>query len=230
MNQTKVLFVDDDVATREALVEALVASGYQVDSAGSAAEGLGFLRAGRYQLVITDFSMPGSTGTAMLEQAADEGLMEGSKALLITAYQPENPFNVEVFRKPIDLHTFLRRVEQILGKESRPKENQLASAVTAATFFVDSDVSDQLDESSRRAMAAKVQELRGRGTTFYGWSVKGPLFAQTFAESLGIAHCFQAFLPKPTALISSTPIAGWKVAEHALSEVAGLSVESLLQR
>ena len=229
MNQTKVLFVDDDAATREALVEALLACGYQVDSAGSASEGLGCLRATHYDLVISDFSMPGSTGTAMLEQAADEGLMEGSKALLITAYQPENPFNVEVFRKPIDLHTFLRRVEQILGKESKPQENQLASAVAAATFFVDSDVSDQLDERSRRAMAAKVLELRGRGTTFYGWSARGPGVAQTFAESLGIAHCFQAFLPKPTALISSTPISGWKVAEHTLTDVAGLSVESLLR-
>lgn len=229
MSQTTVLFVDDEVATREALIEALAARGYAVDGAASGTEGLSRLRAKHYDLVITDFSMPGSTGTAMLEQAADEGLMEGSKALLITAYQPANPSNVEVFRKPIDLHTFLRRVEQILGKEVKEPQNELASAVSAATFFVDSDVSDQLDERSRREMAAKVLELRRRGTTFYGWSAKGPRVAQRFAESLGIAHCFQAFLPKPTALISSTPISGWKVAEHAPQAMGLLSVESLLE-
>lgn len=227
MSQIRILLVEDDLATRESLTEVLVSRGYPVDSAASAMEGLGFLRSAHYGLVVTDFSMPGSTGTAMLEEAADEGLLEGSKALLITGHQPDNPANVEVFHKPLDMQKFLFRVEEILHPEGR-RVSQAPKAPPGATFFVDSDTLDRMDDRTRKQFAARVNELSKRGTALYCWSSKDPSQARKFAEGLGVAHCFRGFLPKPTVLVSETPFHSWNLSECSSAQLTGQSVDELL--
>jgi len=72
----RILVVDDEADVRDAVCEALTALGYAPDAAGGAAEALERFRPGRYDLVITDFGMPGMNGLQLARRlrALEPGL------------------------------------------------------------------------------------------------------------------------------------------------------------
>jgi two-component system response regulator GlrR len=97
------------------LVTALEIDGHSVDEADSAPAGLRRLQESRYNLVLSDYAMPGGTGTWMLHEANRQGLMEGSVALIITAHPDVRELaDVEVISKPLDLDFFLEQVRRLL--------------------------------------------------------------------------------------------------------------------
>ena len=97
------------------LVTALEIDGHQVDEADSATAGLRMLRVRRYQLVLSDYAMPGGTGTWMLHEANRLGLMKDAVALIITAHPDVRDLaDVEVISKPLDLDFFLEQVRRLL--------------------------------------------------------------------------------------------------------------------
>ncbi len=55
-----------------------------------------------------------------------------------------------------------------------------------------------------------VRELSQRNAALYCWSSGGAEYARLTAEQLGIADCFQAFLPKPTILLDDQDVAEWR--------------------
>ena len=116
--------VEDQDDVRRMLVTALEIDGHQVDEADSAPAGLRMLHAGHYQLVLSDYAMPGGTGAWMLHEANRLGLMEDSVALIITAH-PDVPdlANVEVISKPLDLDFFLEQVRRLLLPGRRSARN-----------------------------------------------------------------------------------------------------------
>lgn len=111
-----VLVVEDQDDVRLMLATVLQMEGYRVSEAGNALEGLECLRRASHDLVITDYAMPGGTGTWMLQQAAQDGRLDGAAALVVTAHpeliRPSTGFTV--VGKPIDLDQFLEQVRRIL--------------------------------------------------------------------------------------------------------------------
>ncbi len=63
----RILIVDDDVEFGTALSKILKGEKYETQVALSAQEGLGLLKAGKYDLVFADLSMPGTNGIALLK-------------------------------------------------------------------------------------------------------------------------------------------------------------------
>jgi hypothetical protein len=55
----------------------------------------------------------------------------------------------------------------------------------------------------------KVKELHAEGWVLYCWSSGGAEFAQRTAESLGIASCFKAYLPKPNLMLDDMEPSNW---------------------
>ena len=97
------------------LVTALEIDGHDVDEADSAPAGLKRLREARYNLVLSDYAMPGGTGTWMLHEANRLGLMKDAVALIITAHPDVRDLaDVEVITKPLDLDFFLEQVRRLL--------------------------------------------------------------------------------------------------------------------
>ena len=114
--QARILVVEDQPDVRAMLAMALGLDGHQVDEACDAHEGLERLAQARYNLVLSDYSMPGGTGAWMLHEAARRGLMDGAEALLITAHPDvEGPDNVEVVTKPVELDQLLEQVRRLLA-------------------------------------------------------------------------------------------------------------------
>jgi CheY-like chemotaxis protein len=111
----RILVVEDQDDVRRMLVTALEIDGYAVDEAGNARDGLKRLQQARYNLVLSDYAMPGGTGTWMLHEATRQGLMEGTVALVVTAHPDVSDLpDVEVISKPLDLDSFLAQVRRLL--------------------------------------------------------------------------------------------------------------------
>jgi CheY-like chemotaxis protein len=112
----RILVVDDHEDVRRMLATALELEGYDVDEAATAHEGLKQLRATRYQLVLTDYAMPGGTGTWMLREASRLGFMAHTVALVVTAHPDlQDLSDAPVIAKPLELDEFLEHVRTILG-------------------------------------------------------------------------------------------------------------------
>jgi CheY-like chemotaxis protein len=119
-DHARILVVDDQADVRQMLVTALGIDGYEVDEAADAYEGLKRLEGAHYDLVLTDYSMPGGTGTWMLHEAFDRGLMDGTDALIVTAHPDvDSPDDVEVITKPVDLDRFLDQVRRLVDAGPR---------------------------------------------------------------------------------------------------------------
>ncbi len=64
------------------------------------------------------------------------------------------------------------------------------------------------------ATIAGVRRLKSDGATLYLWSSGGADYCQRTADELGLADCFVAFLPKPTAYLDDQAVAGWRFCKH----------------
>ncbi|HEV2387073.1 MAG TPA: HD domain-containing phosphohydrolase [Candidatus Acidoferrales bacterium] len=67
-----ILIVDDEEPIREVLSSLLEAGGYQCTAATGGAEALALLRAGSFDLVLSDILMPGMDGLALLHHVREE--------------------------------------------------------------------------------------------------------------------------------------------------------------
>jgi DNA-binding NtrC family response regulator len=120
----RILVVEDQDDVRRLLVTALEMDGHQVEEAATATEGLKRLERSRYNLVLSDYAMPGGTGTWMLHEAQCRGLLDDAEALIITAHPDIRELaDVEVIRKPLDLDRFLEQVRKLLANH-RPEESR----------------------------------------------------------------------------------------------------------
>src|SRR4029453_10093035 len=109
-----VLLVDDDEAVRTVLGEQLREMGFAVDEVGDGSSAIEKLKLnGGYDVLLTDFAMPGMNGLDTIRSAVSE--RPSIHALLMTGYADEEAVadargTVPVIRKPIDLDELMRRI------------------------------------------------------------------------------------------------------------------------
>jgi CheY-like chemotaxis protein len=114
-SNVKILLVEDNEDIREGLTDLLESEGYSVAGSGTAEDGLALLRTERFQLLITDYMLPGENGGWLLEQAAREERLRGMGAVMITAHpRVRPPEGVRLMHKPLDIDDFLRVVGESL--------------------------------------------------------------------------------------------------------------------
>jgi CheY-like chemotaxis protein len=118
---SRILLVEDSDDLRLLMQMALEHEGYAVDYAHSAEDGLRLMREHRYDLVLTDYLLPGRTGAWMLREALDRRLLHGAATLLVTATPEGSEIDPEqeVIAKPVDFDEFLPQIRAILGEAQR---------------------------------------------------------------------------------------------------------------
>jgi DNA-binding NtrC family response regulator len=118
----EILIVDDDDVIRETLSE-LLSSQYVCETAETAEEALAKLQAKRFDVVLTDISMPGLTGLDLLEKVQNlhpktpviiiSGVSDQDQAhrlLSLGAFDYlQKPFRLEVVEKSVE-RALMRRV------------------------------------------------------------------------------------------------------------------------
>lgn len=136
----RILVVDDDEDTRDLVTFALQGQQFAVTAAADGASGLAALRREGFDLVITDYDMPGLTGAEMLKQATREKILGDASALVVTAHpEPSGvPEETPLLRKPIDLERLLVQVRTILPPARKPSKKKAARPAAARdTALVD---------------------------------------------------------------------------------------------
>ena len=119
--RARILIVEDQPDVRRMLATALEIEGHEVEEASNAREGLARLEQTRYDLILSDYAMPGGTGTWMLHEAARRGLTRDSIALIITAHPDVSELSgVAVINKPVDLDQFVEQVRRLLVAPDPP--------------------------------------------------------------------------------------------------------------
>jgi two-component system response regulator GlrR len=119
-----ILLVEDDRDIRELLTTLLELAGFQPTACGTAEAALEELREQTFDLVLTDYMLPNRTGGWLLKQAADEGLIDSTPVLVVTAHpNPSDVVDYEIVQKPFDLDDLVTRVRRRLNTEGakRPR-------------------------------------------------------------------------------------------------------------
>jgi DNA-binding NtrC family response regulator len=123
-NKGCILLVDDDNAVRETLAELLEDVGFRPLQAGDAAEALIVLRQdGAIDALVTDLTMPGDDGIALIRQART--IRDDLPAILLTGYAEEvtaiNTIaggNYHVLRKPVESGRLIQQLELLVVKST----------------------------------------------------------------------------------------------------------------
>ena len=124
----RIMLVDDDIEVLEALHEMLAGCGYDVASFDGATAAVTHLESTpRADLLISDLSMPGTDGLALIEQA--QRRWPGLPAILLTGYsRDELAFATDsvtagrlvVLQKPVRIGELLKQVADLLMESSAP--------------------------------------------------------------------------------------------------------------
>jgi DNA-binding NtrC family response regulator len=116
----RILVVDDDQRTREAVMLYLQGLGYQVESTADAQSGLDVVRKG-VDLVISDIRMPEMDGIEFLQEI--RAVQPGLPVILITGYPgPEASWDARQLEataflsKPFRLEALANHVRMIFGE------------------------------------------------------------------------------------------------------------------
>ena len=115
---SRILLVEDSDDLRGLMTLILEAEGYVVDSASTAEEGLRLLDARPYDLVLSDYALPGRTGAWMLREAVARQLL--SRGIIVTAHpNPRDADGFPVIYKPLDFDAFLDQVRGYIDAGDR---------------------------------------------------------------------------------------------------------------
>ena len=112
----RLLIVEDDQDGREMLTELFRMNAWQVTPVESTRAAMVELRAGGFDVVISDENLAGASGSAMLREASEAGLLRDVGALMYTA-EPgdlELPPGVRVLKKPLGIAQLVNEVTAAL--------------------------------------------------------------------------------------------------------------------
>jgi two-component system, NtrC family, response regulator PilR len=130
MSKGQILVVDDEVAQREILRTILTAEGYQVETAGTAAEALDKGGKRRFDLILSDLRMPGTDGLSLVRDLSREDpptlviIMTGFGSL-DSAEQAMKQGAFDYLTKPLERDDLLRIVGRAFDRIGLIQENRL---------------------------------------------------------------------------------------------------------
>lgn len=158
--KSRILFIDDDLAGREIALFNLKKAGYDVVAASDGQDGLSRFSPEKFDLVITDYKMPGLNGLEVLQQIRKK--TTDVPVLIITAFGNVD-MAVEVMKagaydfigKPFQRDQLLLSVEKAVERSRLSREvHELrirASGVDRGIIFVSSAMKRVLDVAERTA-------------------------------------------------------------------------------
>ncbi len=117
----RILVVDDEPSVGDAVKMMLNFDGHDVEAINNSREALARFKADRFDLVFTDYAMPGMTGNELA--AAIKAEAPGQPIVMITAYAetvPQSPSVDFVIGKPFRLQQLRDAITQVMPATPQP--------------------------------------------------------------------------------------------------------------
>jgi signal transduction histidine kinase len=152
----RLLVVDDEAAQVEALCRTLEDEGYSVQGFTGGRAALAALRAGTFDIVLTDLTMPGMDGIAFLTAAREidpalAGIVMTGHGTIATAVEAMKAGALDYILKPFDLRVILRVLARTQAMLRLRRENAaLLERLSVRTVEL---------ESANRELSAANREL-----------------------------------------------------------------------
>ncbi|MEA2751505.1 MAG: hypothetical protein QOI41_5648 [Myxococcales bacterium] len=159
----RLLIVEDDQDGREMLTELFRMHAWDVMPVPGTAEAMVELRAGGFDVVISDENLAGASGSAMLREASEEGLLQDVGALMYTAEpgQLDVPLGVRVLKKPLGIARLLDEVTAAASATEAPGSGERVKAKPKPRGPVELVLYVSDSAQSRRALRAMQHALDG---------------------------------------------------------------------
>jgi DNA-binding response OmpR family regulator len=111
----RILCVEDDEEVRSLIEKFFTEAGYEVDTAGTVAQGCSLLDTRKYDLALTNGRLPDGTGLDVAQKAHQLGV----KSLMVTgcAYEFDRgrPDYLTILQEPIRMSNLLQAIENALS-------------------------------------------------------------------------------------------------------------------
>ncbi len=121
MPKKRILFIDNRPEHLRQPVLRLQLAGYDVEEAGSGAEGLNRLKGGQYDLLIIDAELPNEDGWDVVQEVRRDDAFASLKVIVFMAGKGETgrlalvPVDAEL-RRPFNLASLLDAVRKVIGE------------------------------------------------------------------------------------------------------------------
>ncbi len=123
MSTTRILVVDDEESVRDLLRDALVETGWAVDTAETGAEALQLIKDNLYDAAVLDFALPDTNGV-MLHRQIREMDPELAQATLFISGVAQSDQHLDYFgadgigflSKPFNIREVVTRLQKIMGQ------------------------------------------------------------------------------------------------------------------
>jgi DNA-binding NtrC family response regulator len=133
----RILLVDDELAILLTLKAILEINGFEVETAISAKEGIGKIKASTYDMVITDMKMETDRSGYDVVRAAKKAQYNPATAILTAYPMLGNDWKQEgaqtMLVKPMNTDDLLRQIEVLLIQHADGKAKSAKAAAKAAT-------------------------------------------------------------------------------------------------
>lgn len=154
MKPLAILVVDDEAVQRETLASILKDQAYQVVTAGDVSSAVGLISKTEFDVVVSDFKMPGGSGLDIAAHTAHN--CAETSVFIMTAYADVNSVIdamrlgvVDYLLKPLNVDAFLRRIAVIQERRNLRLEvnflrREIARAAEGASLLGNSPAIDQV--------------------------------------------------------------------------------------
>ena len=189
----KVLYVEDDKAVQKVMAKYLQQLFFEVKTADDGLEGLALYEKSKFDIVITDLSMPKMNGIEMLKKIREQS---SEQAILITTAHNEPNYMTEAIKigvdgyiiKPFDYEQLNYELFKISEKLETFEENeaykkQLQRMVEQKTSELNSLVHVQKD-NYEKTLLAMVEIIEERDTYTAGHSQRVATYSKMIAKEI----------------------------------------------
>jgi len=175
--QGRVLVVDDDDGVRRTMARVLRVAGYDVEAAENGAVALSLLGGSRFDVVVSDISMPGMDGIRLLREIRGRDahvqvmLMTGAPSL-DSAVSALDFGACKYLRKPLDITVLADAVKRAVSSSRLARLESRAAAIAGNRDEQESDIVGldvSFDRALRSAYVAYQPIVRASDGTTFGY-------------------------------------------------------------